>query len=294
MPSPVFGVFQESAAFARLAEVFPDPDSSRAFLLGLGLPIGKLPVPGSMAPATFWFHTCLLIDQGISRTVDLVVLARAAADAQPGSRGLADLLARALAVSGDPDGTAEDTGPGDEIHVLLLQAAPNDQARLRLDVEEREIVAISREHAPVTLRVSRTPATRATDIVPALLRARPTIVHFAGHGDQDGGVLFEDVDGYSQAVPADVLADVLAGLPGLRCVVLNACYLGGYGERLLGPASTVVGSTSAIGDRAALAFSRGFYRGLAYGEDEPKAYGWGLREMRLAGYPTDAMAISTS
>lgn len=56
----------------------------------------------------------------------------------------------------------------------------------------------------------------------------------------------------------------------------------------------VVGMTKAIGDRAAIEFSVGFYDGLGYGRSVPDAYGFGLSAIDLEGIPeTDTPILQT-
>ncbi len=292
MPSPVFGIFKEVSAFGLLGRLYPDPSSSEAFLVSLGLPVERLPtMTAQTSPTTYWSNVCRRIDDGISATVDLAVLARAAAAENPGSRECANLVKKIETIPGGGGHAAGPAGAPGAIRLLLLQAAPTDKARLRLGAEEREIATIAREQSPRQLHVTSSPATRTTDIIRALLEARPTIVHFAGHGEPDGSILFEDDAGGSQPVRAAALAAVFADLRGLECVVMNTCYLGRYADDLLVTVGTVIGSMSSIDDECALAFSRGFYRGLTHGETTAEAYRWGLKEMQLSSCAPGAMVM---
>jgi hypothetical protein len=86
--------------------------------------------------------------------------------------------------------------------ILVLAANPLDTARVRLDAEVRAIDGALRQgEAAMRWTLRQQWAVRSGDLVDALLRFRPTVVHFAGHGAADGSLLVEDLAGMS-ASPA--------------------------------------------------------------------------------------------
>src|SRR5690349_10669720 len=109
---------------------------------------------------------------------------------------------------------------------LFLGANPSDQTRLALTHETREIKE----------RLQRTPlrkdidfveawATRAEQLQGLLLRRKPALLHFSGHGSKAGQILVEDEQGATAPISAEALAGLFQALPERpRCVVLNACY----------------------------------------------------------------------
>lgn len=113
------------------------------------------------------------------------------------------------------------------------------------------------------------------------------LLHFIGHGasDEKGGrLVFEDVDGRSDPVPAEQVAELL-GETSVRMVFLNACASAQAGEpaRPFYPFQGVAQACINLGIRAALAmqvkvvdaaasnFAREFYASLADGEEVEKA-----------------------
>jgi hypothetical protein len=83
--------------------------------------------------------------------------------------------------------------------ILILAAIPHG---LRLDKEIREIEecirrAVRRDMFEVDIRT----AVRTQDIRRAIAEEKPTIVHFCGHGLEDGSLLLEDDGGQNKAVP---------------------------------------------------------------------------------------------
>jgi hypothetical protein len=176
--------------------------------------------------------------------------------------------------------------------VLCLLASPTDEARLRLEVEHRELLhVVARATQPFGLVVH--PATRTADIIPVLLNAEPTIVHFAGHGATGGALLFESAGGTAAPVSIGALASVFKSLGGLDAVVLNSCYSGRYAEPLLESADAVLGCGAAIKDTCAIAFSRAFYTALGAGRSVGDAYGLARDQLGIDGCPTDELRLVT-
>ncbi len=127
-------------------------------------------------------------------------------------------------------------------------------------------------------------AVRVSDLQACLLRHKPQIVHFSGHGSAAGQIMLEDEQGLSQAVEAGALSR-LFGLfqEHLRCVVLNACYTAGQAEAIAETIECVIGMSQAIGDEAGRNFSEAFYQALGYGRDVQSAFELGCVQIDLQG-----------
>ena len=90
----------------------------------------------------------------------------------------------------------------------------------------------------------------------------------------------------SQPVSARVLERLFSVLKdNIRCVVLNACYSETQAEAISQHIDTVVGMSTAIGDRAAISFSAAFYQALAYGRDLNTAFELGCLQIDLDNIP---------
>jgi hypothetical protein len=175
------------------------------------------------------------------------------------------------------------------VTVLFWAANPVDTAQLRLDEEVRTIderLRASEHRDRFDLRTQL--AVRYSDLSEGLLRYRPEIVHFSGHGDPGGLLLFEGDDGNSHTVTVDALADLfrLAG-DEVRCAVFNACYSTDQAAAVAENVDCVVGTTRAIEDRSALAFAAGFYRALGYGRSVQSAFDLGRNEIDISGFSDD-------
>ena len=147
-------------------------------------------------------------------------------------------------------------------------------------------------------------AVRVGDLQAALLRHRPDIVHFSGHGlsertgspssadtremlpaeeDRDGEILVEDEAGRAKPIPASALADLFGIVGGVRCVVLNACWSGAQADAIRRHVPHVIGTRAEILDEAALAFSAGFYKAIGAGKDVPFAFEAGKARVHMEG-----------
>jgi HEAT repeats len=96
-----------------------------------------------------------------------------------------------------------------------------------LDVERREIEEglIKRSKHRDRFRLDKQDAVRPRDIQRALLDINPQIVHFAGYGKGEEGLIFEDELGHPKFVDGAALAGLFSLFSDqLKCVVLNAYY----------------------------------------------------------------------
>ena len=174
-----------------------------------------------------------------------------------------------------------------QITILFWASNPIDTDPLRLDEEVRTIDERLRlADQPGRFDLRQQWALRITDLSDGLLRYRPDIVHFSGHGNPSGGIALEAGDGTSKSVPVAALAglfDALADSGKLRCVVFNACYSEEQAQAVAEHVDCVIGTSTAIGDEAAISFAAGFYRALGYGETVKTAFGLGCNEIALEG-----------
>jgi hypothetical protein len=175
----------------------------------------------------------------------------------------------------------------DKIKILFLAADPSDSARLRLGQELRDIrekLQLSKQRDGFSLESRE--SVRTGDITQAIFDVEPQIVHFSGHGTDAGELCFEDVLGETHPVHPDALANLFELVAEqVRCVVLNACFSKRQAEAISEYIPCVIGMSQAIGDKAAIAFSVGFYRALGAGKSFGEAYKFARVEIQLHGSP---------
>jgi len=176
--------------------------------------------------------------------------------------------------------------------MLVLKANPQGvmsvQEGLRIEQEIKEIKAVLREnHDVVDLREEG--AVRLRDLSAYLLRHRPVLLHFSGHGTEEGELVLEKytsleelraavhspiglaagADYIEYAVIARILAEYRATL---RCVVLNASSTERLAEAICAEIPCAIGMRGPVNDFLAIRFAEIFYRALTIGESVGLAF----------------------
>jgi hypothetical protein len=185
-------------------------------------------------------------------------------------------------------------GQGNPSKVLFLSATPLGTATIDAVTEQRTIRECL-QGSGILLDV--VPAASFWDLPSALLGDRPAIIHFSGHGldrplprrrgaaprgslSPDAGaregpaILMHGEGGVATPIGTALLSDTFKVWSGTRCVVLNACFTEAH-ERLAEHVECVIGTTAAITDDDAIAFSKGFYAALAQGQSIATAFAAG-------------------
>ena len=169
------------------------------------------------------------------------------------------------------------------IKVLLLSANPID-APLSIDEEFRAIDAKIRgsDHRD-DVQLILHGAVRLEDIPGLLMRYKPHVVHFSGHGDKVA-IELTTTDGTGRLVPPDALADIFRVLKdNVRVVLLNACDSAPQAEAIVSVIDFAVGMSDEIDDGAAIAFAAAFYEALGYGKSVQDAFDLALVQLTGAG-----------
>ncbi len=171
------------------------------------------------------------------------------------------------------------------IRILFLAANPRDTDPLRLDQEIRIIdQRLRSSEYRDRFQVFQHWAVRVSDLQELLLRHKPHIVHFSGHGSKSGRIVLEDDNGSATSVSPDALRNLFHILKkDVRCVVLNACFSFNQADAIANEIDCVVGMSQAIGDESAKQFAGSFYQGLGYGENIAIAFELGCNAIDLSG-----------
>jgi hypothetical protein len=188
-----------------------------------------------------------------------------------------------------PAEPAATRGTAEKIKILFLASLPDDQSRLRLDKEYREIQTRIRgsEYRDQLELVSQW-AVRARDLQDVLLREKPQIVHFSGHGSATEELILEDDHGRTRPVSKKALTDLFRILKDdIRVVVLNACFSKPQAEAIAEQVGCAVGMKQAIGDVAAIEFASAFYQAIGYGRSVQTAFELGCNALQLLGIPEE-------
>lgn len=167
------------------------------------------------------------------------------------------------------------------LRMLVVLASPIDFPQLDLRAEQellRRATTDLQARGLLELEFLENPS--PSDLQQQLRRSEYHILHYGGHAAFDeerreGLLAFGDPDGKSSLLPGSALAVLLQDVRSLRLVVMNATASAPSGlispfERLahtlvLRGIPAVIAMQTAIGDRAASAFTGEFYRVLAEG-----------------------------
>ena len=195
---------------------------------------------------------------------------------------------RAASVTGPSQrGLSSSSAPiSDRLRVLFLAANPLTTDRLRLDREFRDAKRKAREASGGvrSLEFESEWAVTVHDLQGHLLRTRPDIVHFSGHGSSDSRIVIESDSGDAVEIETRALSNLIGLCRGfVSCVVLNCCYSERQARAISAEVGTVIGCNQSVGDDSAVHFASAFYRALAYGEEFSDAFRFARNHLELLG-----------
>jgi hypothetical protein len=172
-----------------------------------------------------------------------------------------------------------------KIVILFMGANPSNATQLALTREVREIDKYLRStDLSRRFRLEQQWETQAHEFPGRIMRFKPTIVHFSGHGSRKGELVFHDQDGKARPAKPGALAETFRLLnDNVRCVLLNACYSERQAKAIAKHIETVIGMSDAIADSDAIAFSRAFYEALGFGKSVRHAFDLARVGIKLAG-----------
>lgn len=173
----------------------------------------------------------------------------------------------------------------EKIRILFLAANPKNTSALRLEEEIREIEEkIWKGTQRDAFRLIPVLAVRATDLQDALLKHRPHMVHFSGHGNHAGDIYLENRAGVGKRVSQKALTELFSLLKReIRIVALNVCHSRDQAESLTQVIDFAIGMNGAIEDASAIAFAAYFYQSLAFGCSVQEAFNLARNHLSLAG-----------
>jgi len=161
-----------------------------------------------------------------------------------------------------------------KITVLFIASNPEDQTQLRLDEEIRAIAQKIRESEyRDAVELKAIWATRPSDLLQALNEHKPTIVHFSGHGSDQGELVLQDDFGNTKLVSLETIVEIFKVMAsGIELVVFNACFSNIQAERVTQHVKAAVGMNTLVGDDAARIFAAQFYSAIGFGLSIPEAF----------------------
>lgn len=174
----------------------------------------------------------------------------------------------------------------DKLKIAFLSTNPDPQNALRTDIEARNVLrAIQSAGLRDSVDIRYLPAATANDLANALNDFAPTVIHFGGHGG-DEGLLFDDETMHGEGgvdIDFRLINKILAATDKRpRLVVFNACDTLVGAEQFLDTVEAVVAMSSSIGDVAAALFAGQFYRAIASKQSIASAVAQGKNAIEIA------------
>jgi hypothetical protein len=171
-----------------------------------------------------------------------------------------------------------------KIQILFLAANPKNTSKLKLEEEVRSIDDALREaEFRDRFNLETQFAVCLSNLQAHLLRYKPNIVHFSGHGSIAGEIIIEDNTGEGHPISSEALTQLFGVFKDtVRCVVLNACFTDEQAKAITQEIDCVIGMTKAIGDDSAVGFASSFYQAIGYGRNVKDAFVLGCNQINIA------------
>jgi hypothetical protein len=178
----------------------------------------------------------------------------------------------------------------EKIRILFLSANPSATGHIGVDKEARMIeVMLEKGLGRDNFQLFKYLALMADDLPHLLMKHKPHIVHFSGHGSKAKELIVEGVGGRRKRIKTPALVEFFRVHRGdIRVIVLNACFTWEAAQLLAEVVDYSVGIKRAVGDIAAINFAGAFYLSLSNGNLVPEAFDSAisllkLKDVRLMG-----------
>jgi hypothetical protein len=180
-----------------------------------------------------------------------------------------------------------------KIKILFLSANPSDTSEIELSEEVHGIESkLQSSKLRDSFKLITARAVRSHELQGLLLRHRPHILHFSGHGTEGGAIVLQNERGESSPVEPKAFRQLLEILKdNLQIVVLNACYTAKQAKAAAQVIDFTIGVKKEVLDEAAIAFSASFYQALANERSVKEAFNLGRSEIALRGIDCDVAVL---
>ena len=148
--------------------------------------------------------------------------------------------------------------------ILFLSSNPHQD--LQLDEEYRAVQGALEDHKD-TIELIYKSAVRIDDLIKAINLHKPNVVHFTGHGNKNGELLFTDKSGhYDELISANSLKKLFSTEKNsIFLVFLNACYSITLAKTINEEIDYTIGMNGQIKKAAATALAKTFYSSFVSG-----------------------------
>lgn len=168
--------------------------------------------------------------------------------------------------------------------ILICYSNPIDTSRLRLDVEHNLIDAVVKQAGFDPAIVKRIHASTFEDLVTELAGGSYEILQFSGHGDDNGIYLENPAHSSSDFLDAQTIRHVLEVCPTtLRVLILTCCFSNEYSNSVSPLVPYLISISGPLPDKAAVLFSKIFFRSILQGLPIEVAFKWAESFARREG-----------
>lgn len=173
----------------------------------------------------------------------------------------------------------------DRMTVLLLATNNLELSYVRLDDELREIdekiqVAPFRDSFDFVSRST----TKVSELPTLLLRYKPHIVHFSGHGTPSGEIILEGDSGQRRPIGVPELTGILGAIKdNTRLAIFQVCHSKAYAEAASAIFDYAIGMDGVMANESAIGFAGAFYRTLAFGRSVKEAFDAAKKHLDILG-----------
>jgi hypothetical protein len=149
------------------------------------------------------------------------------------------------------------------LKILFLLSSPHQD--LSLDEEYRSIEkAIERNSNKGDVELIVKLSTRIEDLIEALNQEKPHIVHFSGHGNSKGELMFTGDNMENMPITSNILLNLFkASKENIKLIFLDACHSHTQAQVLSQEIDYLIGMNDFISEKTATTFSTSFYASLA-------------------------------
>ncbi|MFN0200506.1 MAG: CHAT domain-containing protein [Bacteroidia bacterium] len=164
--------------------------------------------------------------------------------------------------------TRKNTGVNDKEPLkkeTILFLSADSQGKYQLEKEFIQIGLGLQDDFVDSFRLVSAWAVTPDDFQMEVLKQKPQILHFSGHGEQ-AGIMLQDTTGTDKLVSASALIrffKVFTKKFKINCVFLNTCYSAEQAEAISQYVAYVIGMSQNVDDNTAIQFSKAFYRTYA-------------------------------
>jgi hypothetical protein len=201
--------------------------------------------------------------------------------------------------------------------ILFLASNPTNTGKLQLS---NEFARLSQELQNSEFRAKMERAVTFTNLQKFILREKPRIVHFSGHGEslepsvkdalRRGSLDIDDEENTSETgiilmsedlrepflVGTNVIKHFFKGMVKIQnipieTVIFNSCHSEAQALAVAEYVPNVIGTSYSVRDDAAIAFSSSFYLGLAQGQNVMQAVSLGMVNAMAYNEPADRFVL---